>query len=177
MFFVCCSWFLLFNGLYMLIAANQAIFWTLKFVILSLHLLVISSFLFEWEIFSIQCCLLFHNVKSNYKISDRILFVFVKFFCNVTVTFSVLIIRLHCMHSVRTWPIDVAWSVCLRLLDTLVSQTNKKLSYRRGTAWCIVSVEILPIATQHCRNYLYDNTHLSWRNQSYEVGGLQWADM
>ena len=27
---------------------------------------------------------------------------------------------------------------------------NKKLSYRRGTARCVVSVEILPIATQQC---------------------------
>ena len=26
---------------------------------------------------------------------------------------------------------------------------NKKLSYRRGTARCVVSVEIWPIATQH----------------------------
>ena len=30
----------------------------------------------------------------------------------------------------------------------------KKLSYRRGTARCVVSIEILPIATQQCRNYL-----------------------
>ena len=29
----------------------------------------------------------------------------------------------------------------------------KKLSYRRGTARCVVSVEILPIAAQQCRNY------------------------
>jgi len=35
------------------------------------------------------------------------------------------------------------------------SLRNKKLSYRRGTARCVVSVEILPIATQQCRNYLY----------------------
>jgi len=55
-------------------------FWTLKFIILSLHLLVISSFPLEWEISSIQCCLLLHIVKSNYKISDRILFVFVNVF-------------------------------------------------------------------------------------------------
>ena len=33
---------------------------------------------------------------------------------------------------------------------------NKKLRYRRGTARCVVSVEILPVATQQCRNYLYD---------------------
>jgi len=36
--------------------------------------------------------------------------------------------------------------------------TDKKLSYRRGTARCVVSVEILPIATQQCRNYLYDKS-------------------
>jgi len=35
---------------------------------------------------------------------------------------------------------------------------NKKLSYRRGTARCVVSVEILPISTQQCRNYLYDKS-------------------
>jgi len=35
---------------------------------------------------------------------------------------------------------------------------DKKLSYRRGTARCVVSVEILPIATQQCRKYLRDKT-------------------
>ena len=34
----------------------------------------------------------------------------------------------------------------------------KKLSYRRGTARCVVSVEILPTAIQQCRNYLYDKS-------------------
>jgi len=34
----------------------------------------------------------------------------------------------------------------------------KKLSYRRGTARCVVSVEIVPIATQQCRNYLGDKS-------------------
>ena len=29
-------------------------------------------------------------------------------------------------------------------------KTNKKFSYRRGTARCVVSVKILPIATQQC---------------------------
>jgi len=37
--------------------------------------------------------------------------------------------------------------------------------YRRGTARCVVSVEVLPIATQQCRNYLYEKSwtkyHLS----------------
>ena len=32
----------------------------------------------------------------------------------------------------------------------------KKLSYRRVTARFVLSVIILPIATQQCRNYLYD---------------------
>ena len=50
-------------------------------------------------------------------------------------------------------------------LDSL----NKKLRYRRGTAQCVVSIEILPIATQQCRNYLYDK---SWPNRWYEVGDL-----
>ena len=40
----------------------------------------------------------------------------------------------------------------------LAARGNKKLSYRRGTARCVVSIEILPIATQQCRNYLYNNS-------------------
>ena len=44
----------------------------------------------------------------------------------------------------------------------------KKLRYRPGTARCVVSIEILPIATQQCRNYLYK----SWPNRWYEVGDL-----
>jgi len=51
---------------------------------------------------------------------------------------------------------------------------KKKLIYLRGTARCVVSLEILPVATQQCRNYLYDK---SLKNRSYEVGGLQWADV
>jgi len=35
---------------------------------------------------------------------------------------------------------------------------HKKLSYRRGTARCVMSVEVLPVATQQCRNYLYDKS-------------------
>ena len=34
----------------------------------------------------------------------------------------------------------------------------KKLSYRRVTARCVLSVVILPITTQQCRNYLYDKS-------------------
>jgi len=51
-----------------------------------------------------------------------------------------------------------------------VRKCNKKLSYRRGIARCVVSVKILPIAKQQCRKYLYDK---SWTNRSYEVGGLK----
>jgi len=43
----------------------------------------------------------------------------------------------------------------VRLIYRTETTTNKKLSYRRGTARCVVSIEILPIATQqsccwHC---------------------------
>ena len=43
---------------------------------------------------------------------------------------------------------------------TVAASVNlyKKLSYRRGTARCVVSTEILPTATQECRNYVYDKT-------------------
>jgi len=36
------------------------------------------------------------------------------------------------------------------------SKYDKKLSYRRGPARCVMSVEILPVATQQRRNYLND---------------------
>jgi len=36
------------------------------------------------------------------------------------------------------------------ILIIYVTSEDRKLSYRRGTARCFVSVEILPIATQHC---------------------------
>ena len=51
----------------------------------------------------------------------------------------------------------------------ILSSSDKKHSYRRVTARCILSVVILPIATQQCRNYLYDK---SWPNWWYEVRGL-----
>ena len=38
------------------------------------------------------------------------------------------------------------------------NKSNKKLGYRRGTARCVVSVEILPVVTQQCRNYLFDKS-------------------
>jgi len=42
----------------------------------------------------------------------------------------------------------------------------KKLSFRRGTARCVVSVEILPIARQQCRNYLYDKSCIAFGTKS-----------
>jgi len=53
-------------------------------------------------------------------------------------------------------PAKVYVSVILLKLSIMIS--NKKLSYRRGTARCVVSIEILPAATQQCRNYLYDKS-------------------
>ena len=40
---------------------------------------------------------------------------------------------------------------------TLNYNKHKKLSYRRVTARCVLSVVILPIDTQQC-NYLYDKS-------------------
>ena len=61
------------------------------------------------------------------------------------------------------------------LISSFSTQSlDKKLRYRRVTARCVVSVEILPTATQQYRNYLYDK---SWPNRCYEVGGLQWNDV
>ena len=39
---------------------------------------------------------------------------------------------------------------------------NKKLSYRRGTTRCVVSIEILPIATQQCRRVTTRMPASSW---------------
>ena len=61
--------------------------------------------------------------------------------------------------------------VCKMIFCT-TPKANKKLSYRRGTARCVVSIEILPIATQQCRNYLYK----FWPNRWYEVGDLVWGN-
>ena len=57
-----------------------------------------------------------------------------------------------CSHSFRISFRGLA-AVCIAQ-----AREDKKLSYRRGTARCVVSVEILPIATQQCRNYLYDKS-------------------
>jgi len=43
--------------------------------------------------------------------------------------------------------------VCVSASRSREGLQDKKLSYRRGTARCVVSIEILPTATQQCRNY------------------------
>jgi len=50
-----------------------------------------------------------------------------------------------------------------------IPERYKKLSYCRVTARCVLSVVILLITTQRCRNYLYDKSR---PNRWYEVGGL-----
>ena len=55
---------------------------------------------------------------------------------------------------------------CQQSTFAVVSMLKKKLSYRRGTARCVVSVEIWPIATQQCKNYLFDKSRTM---RSYEV--------
>ena len=62
----------------------------------------------------------------------------------------------HCHYDFRKY----------NFTNRVIPTFNKKLSYRRGTARCVVSVKILPIATQQCtdlsnslaRNYLYDKS-------------------
>ena len=46
----------------------------------------------------------------------------------------------------------------IKLNNSCARNKNEKLSYRRGTARCVVSIEILPIAMQQCRNYLYNKS-------------------
>ena len=55
--------------------------------------------------------------------------------------------------------VDLIFLYWSQLVYLHVSRTvDKKLSYRRGTARCVVSVEILSVATQQCRNYLYNKS-------------------
>ena len=58
---------------------------------------------------------------------------------------------------------------------------DKKISYRRGTVQCVVSVEILPIATQQCRNYLQTKSccrqslticAINYTGRALELGGI-----
>ena len=60
------------------------------------------------------------------------------------------------------------WEFSLQLDNQSITTRNrayKKLSYRRGTARCVVSIEILPIATQQCRNYLKLNSTTRTRHR------------
>jgi len=62
--------------------------------------------------------------------------------------------------EIRIFKVQTQTTAVIWHLSQLANSTvqDNKLSYRRGTARCVVSVEILPIATQQCRNYLYDKS-------------------
>jgi len=60
------------------------------------------------------------------------------------------------MDNIKTWT-GLFVGESIRMTEDR-DKWNKKLSYRRGTGRCVVSIEILPITTQQCRNYLYDKS-------------------
>ena len=80
---------------------------------------------------------------------------------------------LYCLFALSCWPafchaiINEYWLIADK--HGRVMREDKKLSYRGGTARCVLSVVILPIATQQCRYYVYDK---SWPYWWYEVGDL-----
>jgi len=86
---------------------------------------------------------------------------------------------IYCLSVVVAWPTSASLRPETRHTDTSttlqlrLTTFHEKLSYRRGTARCVVSVEIVSVAVQQCRNYLYDKSRT---NRSYEVRWLQWAD-
>ena len=59
--------------------------------------------------------------------------------------------------TVMTKSLHIFWMDYL-IHTVLNAACNKKLSYHRWTARYVVSVEILQIATQQCRHYLYDKS-------------------
>ena len=65
----------------------------------------------------------------------------------------------------EVWQAHVTVHLTISQHGTLTTRATKKLSYRQGTARCFVSVEILSIATQQCRMYLYD-AHLGHTHSS-----------
>ena len=60
--------------------------------------------------------------------------------------------------SMNVCEVEVFAVIGLSTVTSVYVRQNKKLSYRGRTARCVVSVKILPIATQQCRNYLYDKS-------------------
>jgi len=73
----------------------------------------------------------------------------------VTLTWHAVTFDLQLLYIIVT-----AFQVSVFFCDTVYmsGEVNKKLSYRRVTARCVLSVVILPIITQQCRNYLYDKS-------------------
>ena len=78
-------------------------------------------------------------------------------------------VKTNNLHTVIQYITSESETHSSSMTAAFVTVIDKKLSYRRVTARCVLSVVILPITTQQCRNYLYDK---SWRNRWYEVVGL-----
>jgi len=77
-------------------------------------------------------------------------------------------IRASFRHNTGLWQTDRQTDGHTTTAYTVLPQRRavikyKKLSYRRVTARCVVSVEILPIATQQCRNYLYGKSWIRYQ--------------
>jgi len=88
----------------------------------------------------------------------------------VTKFFSPLIEKLHAKNDdIAQHIIDTLAKFEQNVLDRvgavqymLERKADKKVSYRRVTARCVLSVVILPITTQQCRNYLYSKSWPTW---------------
>ena len=70
--------------------------------------------------------------------------------------------------KIENW-LTFYWDVTNRLTWTIFYSEEQEAQLSPRTTRCVMSIEILPIATQQCRNYLYDK---SWPNRWYEVGDL-----
>jgi len=82
--------------------------------------------------------------------------------CNQHNSFPVLFDKIVSVYFIwktleMTSPGNRHCASCIGTLSFLINTEMwyKKLSYRRGTARCVVSVVILPVVTQQCRNCLY----------------------
>ena len=84
-------------------------------------------------------------------------------YCDVRLNFVVVEMRVTsdvgggACAELRWWaPFDFKPNI--QMVQFTNNYLNKKLCYRRVTARCVLSVVILPITTQQCRNYLYDKS-------------------
>ena len=103
------------------------------------------------------CCLTIYGMVGVDNPGQLLLRVFtVALYCQQTTPCSikyVLLVKIS-THSVATrLSFRGLAAVCIAQ-----AREDKKLSYHQETVRCFVSVEILPIATQQFRNYLYDKS-------------------